>query len=120
MGVILVVDDSRIYQEIVSRCLKKAGHFVIIADTAARGQEKLNQISPDLIVLDVVLPDQSGFELCHLIKNNPQTGKIPIIMSSTKDSAVDKAWGKMLGADAYIPKPIDQNELVNVVTKLLK
>ncbi len=120
MSVILVVDDSASDREILSLCLQKAGHSVMVAEDALKAQEKLKHSLPDLIILDVILPDQSGFELCRSIKDNPQTGKIPIIMSSTKGTDVDKMWGNMLGANAYLPKPIDQNELAQTVQKLLK
>lgn len=120
MSVILVVDDSSTDREIVSLCLQKAGHSVMVAENALKAQEKLKQTKPDLIILDVILPDQSGFELCRSIKDNPQTATIPVIMSSTKGTDVDKMWGNMLGADAYLPKPINQKELAQTVQKLLK
>lgn len=73
-----------------------------------------------MIFLDVILPGKSGYEICRELKNNPSTSKIPVIFCSTKNSDVDKMWGTMLGADAYISKPIDQAELEGALKQLIK
>jgi two-component system, chemotaxis family, response regulator PixH len=119
MSIVLVVEDSATDFQILSSFLQKVGISVVSAKSADEAQQKLAQSQPDLIILDVILPDQSGFELCRTIKNNPATSKIPVIMSSTKDTDVDKMWGNMLGADAYIPKPINEDEMLQTIQKLL-
>lgn len=116
---VLVVDDSVTDFEVVSLYLKKAGLTVVGAKSVEEAKVKLQQKKPDLIVLDVILPDQSGFELCRELKSNSDTSKIPVIISSTKGTDVDKMWGNMLGADAYLPKPIDQTELTKTLQKLI-
>ena len=73
---------------------------------------------PDLVILDVILPGQSGFELCRELKANANTQKIPVVICSTKGSKADKLWGSMLGADAYIPKPVDQKQLMQTIQQL--
>ena len=69
--------------------------------------------------MDVVLPGRSGFEICRELKGVDATNQIPIILCSTKDTDMDKFWGKKQGADAYLPKPIDQEELIKMVQQYL-
>ena len=119
MGVALIVDDTKTELSILSQCLQNAGITVI---TAINGEDALKAVKsspPDIIILDVVLPGMSGFEVCREVKANPPTQKIPIIICSTKGTDMDKFWGKKQGADAYIPKPVDQEELVRTVKQLI-
>jgi chemotaxis family two-component system response regulator PixH len=120
MSTVLVVEDGLTDMEILSRYLQQAGFSVISAKTSEEAQEKLNLNKPDLIFLDVILPGKSGYEICRELKGNPITSKIPIIFCSTKNSDVDKMWGTMLGADAYISKPIDKQELEGTLKLLIK
>ncbi|NEP50471.1 MAG: response regulator, partial [Moorea sp. SIO3C2] len=70
-------------------------------------------------ILDVILPGQSGFELCRELKTNANTQTIPVVICSTKGTDADKLWGSMLGADAYLPKPVNQQELIQTIQQLL-
>ncbi len=115
----LIVDDSATERAILTGCLKEIGINVSIAITGEEALEKIKQINPDLILLDVVLPGRSGFEICRELKGTEDTNKIPIILCSTKGTEMDKFWGKKQGADAYIPKPIDQEELIRTVKQLI-
>jgi chemotaxis family two-component system response regulator PixH len=120
MGTALIVDDTKTELSILSDCLKGAG---ITVDTASSGEEALEKIGikhPDIIILDVVLPGKSGFEVCREIKQDATTQNIPIIICSTKGTDMDKFWGKKQGADAYIPKPVDRDELIRTVKQLIK
>ena len=72
-----------------------------------------------MIVLDVILPGQSGFELCRKLKGDPQTKGIPIVICSTKNTEIDKTWGEMSGADAYLTKPIDEAQLLQTVNRFI-
>jgi DNA-binding response OmpR family regulator len=119
MPTILVVDDSATEREIISGCLKEKGLTIVLAQSGEEALEKINTQKPDLIVLDVVLPGRSGFEVCRELKAEEATGGIPIIICSTKSTEMDKFWGLKQGADAYITKPIDQEELIKTVSKLL-
>ncbi|MHC5722021.1 MAG: response regulator, partial [Nostoc sp.] len=74
---------------------------------------------PDLILLDVILPGKSGFEICRELKSNPDTSKIPVVFCSTKNTDVDKIWGNMLGADGYLSKPIEREELMVILNRLI-
>lgn len=79
----------------------------------------LQAAPPDMVFLDVVLPGQSGFELCHDLKTNKSTQNIPIVLCSTKDTEADKLWGAMLGADAYLTKPLNLHLLAQTVAQLM-
>lgn len=81
---------------------------------------KISSQEPDAIILDVVLPGRSGFELCRELKSEAKTSKIPVVICSTKGSEMDKFWGMKQGADAYIAKPIDQQQLLQTVKQLIK
>lgn len=120
MNTVLVVEDSLTESEIIIRCLQQAGLTVLSARSVEEAQATLIRQKPDLIVLDVILPGQSGFELCRELKIDPKTSPIPVVMCSTKDTEVDKMWGKMLGADAYLPKPLNQQELLQTVQRLMR
>ncbi len=119
MSTVLLVEDSLTEIEVISQCLRQAGMQVVSATSGEEAHEKLRFHRPDLIVLDVVLPGQSGFEFCRHLKENTETDSIPIVMCSTKNTNADKVWGTMLGADAYIAKPVNQNQLLETVRKLL-
>ncbi|MGD1906410.1 MAG: PleD family two-component system response regulator [Leptolyngbyaceae cyanobacterium] len=119
MSTALVVDDSKTDLEIVRHFLTQHGLNVV---TAANGEETLAILSeqkPDLVVLDVVLPDLSGFELCRQIKEDDTTCQIPVIICSTKGTEMDKFWGMKQGASAYLEKPVDNSELSSAVKQLL-
>lgn len=119
MGIALVVDDSKTILEMLAKCLAQDGLTVLTATTGADALAKLDAQKPDVIVLDVVLPDLSGFEICRVLKSENATSHIPIIICSTKDTDMDKFWGKKQGADAYLTKPIDQAELSRTVKHLI-
>ena len=120
MSTVLVVDDTRTEMEIISSCLRRGGLTVMTAIDGNDAMAKISSQKPDLIVLDVVLPGRSGFELCRDLKAEAGTSKIPVIMCSTKGSEMDKFWGMKQGADAYITKPVDQEELLRTVKQLTK
>lgn len=119
MGYTLVVDDSATERAIITGCLQGVGIDVFVAFSGEEALAKIQQDSPDLIVLDVVLPGRSGFEICRELKGSDQTSKIPIILCSTKGTEIDKFWGMKQGANAYILKPIDQEELIAKVQELI-
>ncbi|MBD3884576.1 response regulator [Phormidium tenue FACHB-886] len=118
MTTILLVEDSLTDTEVMTRYLKQIGFAVISATSCEEAYAKLEIKKPDLVLLDVILPGQSGFEFCHNLKTNISTQRIPIVICSTKGTEADKLWGSMLGADAYLPKPVDQRELTNTVLRL--
>ncbi len=119
MATILVVEDTLTDQQMIGGVLKQEGYSVITAASEKEALDRIAQAKPDLILLDVVLPDRSGFELCRDLRDKPETKTIPIVMCSSKGSNMDKFWGMQQGADAYLAKPVDLDELVKVVRKLV-
>lgn len=120
MGSALIVDDSSTERKILLSYLQELGISVTTAESGEEALEKLSINTPDIVILDVVLPGKSGFEVCREIKSGANTGKIPIIICSTKGSEMDKFWGMKQGADAYIPKPVDKGEFLAAVQRLIK
>ena len=118
MITVLLVEDSLTENEMLTHYLSQAGLRVVSAASSEEAQLKLNSQRPDLVILDVILPGQSGFELCSQLKSNATTKGIPIVICSTKGTEADKLWGSMLGADAYIPKPINPQELMQTIQRL--
>ncbi len=119
MSIALVVDDSLTEKEVLSNCLRRGGINVETAGSADEALAKIISQKPDVIILDIVLPGRSGFELCRDLKAEAETKKIPIVLCSTKDSEMDKFWGMKQGADAYLAKPVDQEQLLRTVKQLL-
>ncbi len=120
MDTALVIDDSLTDMQVISSCLQHGGLNVLTAKSGEEALTKLDSHHPDVIVMDVVLPGRSGFELCRQLKAQDNTSKIPVVLCSTTGTEMDKFWGLKQGADAYIPKPVDQESLVNTVKQLLR
>ncbi len=118
MTTVLLVEDSLTETEVLTRYLSQAGLTVVSVKSGEEAHIKLQSQKPDLVILDVILPGQSGFELCRQLKTNANTQKIPVVICSTKGTEADKLWGSMLGADAYISKPVDQQKLMQTIQQL--
>lgn len=117
---ILVVDDEADIVELVSYNLKKEGFSV---DSALNGETALGKIRKskyDLVVLDLMLPGIQGIELCRILRNDPKTESLPIIMLTAKGEEVDRILGLEMGADDYIAKPFSPRELVARVKAVLR
>ncbi len=119
MAKILVVDDSPTQQANMVRIIEKLGHDAITADNGLAGIEKAKSEKPDLILMDVVMPELNGFQATRKISRDPETGDIPILMVTTKGQETDKVWGKRQGAAGYIVKPPKEDELIAQINELL-
>ncbi|QLE39278.1 response regulator [Nostoc sp. C052] len=118
---ILHVDDNEANRYVVNRILQNAGFSVVEAATGATGLEAVANFQPDLVILDVQLPDISGFEVCRQIKANPETTFIPVLqLSASFVQSQDKAEGLDSGADAYLVQPVEPIELLATVRSLLR
>jgi two-component system phosphate regulon response regulator PhoB len=117
---ILVVDDEPEAVELLEFNLKKAGFDVISAPDGAQALKKARSALPNLIVLDLMLPEMDGLEVCKILRRDPGTARIPIIMLTAKASEVDRIVGLELGADDYVTKPFSPRELVLRVNKVLR
>ena len=115
---VLIVDDSKTELMYLSDMLKKAGFAVTTAENAEDAQRKLDQGKPDLILMDVVMPGQNGFQLTRAISRDPHFTDVPIIMCTSKNQETDRVWGMRQGARDYISKPVDQAELMGKIKAL--
>jgi len=121
MSRILVVDDSDLIRQLLQEGLAAAGFEVTIATDANHGFHTALQMKPDLILLDVQLPDATGFELCRVIRNRPELRHIPVIMiTGTAYSTSEKVKGFQLGADDYVQKPFELSELTERISAVLR
>lgn len=119
MALILIVDDSPSQILNQKKILEKNGHQVITAENGQTGITMAKERNPDLILMDVVMPDLNGFQATREISKNETTAHIPIIIVTTKDKETDMMWAKRQGAKAYLVKPVKEKELVNAVNELL-
>lgn len=119
MSTVLVVEDSLTDTEVLTSYLRQFGLTVVCVQSGEEAETKLRHQKPDLVILDVILPGQSGFELCHYLKTNEDTKQIPVVICSSKGTKVDMLWGSMLGANAYLAKPVDQQKLMQIVQQLI-
>ncbi|MDR9402445.1 MAG: response regulator [Halothece sp. Uz-M2-17] len=119
MKKVLLIEDSATTAAHFQECLEEQGFLVSRASSGEEAEIKLKGQKPNLILLDIILPGESGFELCRKLKQQPDTQKIPVVLCSTKNTEVDVTWGKMGGADAYLTKPVDDKTLVKTVSDLM-
>lgn len=109
---VLVIDDDRFMVRVISDCLEKEGFAVNGAYDFNSAMDKIYSNAPDIILLDVVLPEMNGVEICRLLRNDTRTSHVPIIMLTSKVEVEDKVAGLDAGADDYITKPFDCLELI--------
>ncbi len=117
---ILVIDDEPDAVELVEFNLKQAGFDVVTAADGAEAIRKARSTLPDLAVLDLMLPEIDGLEVCKLLRRDPATARIPIVMVTAKASEVDRILGLELGADDYVTKPFSPRELVLRIKRILE
>jgi twitching motility two-component system response regulator PilH len=109
---ILLVDDSKTELHFLSDLLSKRGFGVRTAENGEEAMRRLGEEKPDLILMDVVMPGQNGFQLTRAITRDPRFLNVPVIMCTSKNQETDKVWGMRQGARDYIVKPVDADELV--------
>lgn len=115
---ILVVDDSKTELMFLSDFLSKNGFRVNTASNAEETMQRLGEGKPDLILMDVVMPGQNGFQLTRAITRNPDYADIPVIMCTSKGQETDKVWAMRQGAKGYITKPVDTAELLKKIAEV--
>lgn len=120
MSKVLVVDDSPTQRQIISELLRGCGMKVAIARDGQEALETLSKYAFDLVVLDIVMPNMNGYEVCRRLKSDPKTKNVPVVMCSSKSEEFDRYWGMRQGADAYIAKPFKSPELISTIKQLLR
>ena len=115
----MVVEDSPTYLRKIANFLESLGYKIITAVDGEEALGKAMQENPGLIVLDVILPKKNGFQVCRQLKTSPATQDIKILMMTSKSQDSDRFWGLKQGADEYMTKPFDENELETTVANLL-
>ncbi|GIX23283.1 MULTISPECIES: response regulator [Caldimonas] len=112
---ILLVDDSKTELHHLSELLTKRGYSVRTAENGEEAWRRLAEDKPDLILMDVVMPGQNGFQLTRSITRDPNYADVPVIMCTSKNQETDKVWGMRQGARDYVVKPVDAEELINKI-----
>ena len=119
MSKILVVDDSPTEIHQSKAMLEKMGHEVITAGNGRDGVKMAISEQPDVVLMDIVMPDMNGFQATRQIARGADTKHIPVIIVSSKNQETDKVWGQRQGAKGYITKPVDTDELVTVMRECM-
>jgi twitching motility two-component system response regulator PilH len=119
MARILIVDDSPSQLMGIRRIVEKLGHEALTAEDGAAGVEAAKRELPDLILMDVVMPNLNGFQATRSITREPSTKHVPIVLVTTKDQDTDRVWGMRQGAKAYITKPFSESELADIIQQML-
>lgn len=115
MKTILVVDRLPHCRKHITTLCKTLGYQVIEADNGLEARSQIQKYSPDLVITDIVFPLMNGYELCTWVKQHPLYKKIPIIICSQRGSEFDQYWGYKKGADAYIVKPLIEQDFLTTV-----
>jgi DNA-binding response OmpR family regulator len=116
---ILVIEDDPATSRLVEYSLMHEGYQVFSASNGLDGIRKALKEAPDLIILDVMLPGLDGFEICHRLRSEPDTAKLPILMFSAKAQEMDRNTGLLVGADDYLTKPAAPATIISHVKALL-
>jgi twitching motility two-component system response regulator PilH len=116
---VLIVDDSPAQVKLMQGLLEPEGYQPIGVNDPRRVEEAIAAERPSVILLDVIMPERNGFQICRELKSNAKFNTIPVIMVTSKDSASDKYWGEQQGADGYITKPFTREELLRAVRRFV-
>jgi twitching motility two-component system response regulator PilH len=120
MARISVIDDSKASIDMMAAILRESGHNITSYQNPTGVEERIAQDKPDLVLLDIVMPERNGYEVLRAIKRNPTTKDIPIILVSSKGEETDIRWGLRQGAVEYITKPFTAESVKNALGKHVK
>lgn len=116
---VLIVDDSMAEIRLMQAVLEQAGYWPVAISDPTILEHTIEMERPNLILMDVVMPQRNGFQACREIKNHPEYSRIPVVLVTSKDGDSDKFWGKMQGADGYVVKPFTPAQLLIEVQRFL-
>lgn len=116
---VMVIDDSKTIRRTAESLLVEAGATVVSASDGFEALARVAEHNPDIIFVDVMMPRLDGYQVCALIKHNVNYRHIPVVVLSSKDSIFDKARGRLVGADSYLTKPFQRDDLLAAIRKHL-
>lgn len=119
MANILIIDDSPTDVRVFTTLLERAGYQVDFIGNAEEGIERVRELKPDLVIMDVIMPGMNGFQATRTLTRDPMTSSIPIVMITTKSMETDRVWGLRQGARAFITKPVNEKDLLACINDLL-
>ena len=114
---VLIVDDSPSQVKLIQSLLEPEGYWPVGLSDPKRVEESIVSNRPSVILLDVVMPERNGFQVCRDLKANAEFNSIPVILVTSKDTASDRYWGEQQGADGYVTKPFTREELLRAVRR---
>ncbi len=114
---VLIVDDSPSQVKLIQSLLEREGYWPVGLNDPKLIEETITNERPNVILLDVVMPDRNGFQVCRDLKSNAEFKGIPVIMVTSKDSVSDRFWGEQQGADGYVTKPFTREDLLRAVRR---
>ncbi len=112
MSRVLIVDDAQVDRSNLERIVTDAGHMTLLAESGAQALERAKRDKPDLILMDVNMPDMDGFAATRALKADAATKDIPVVFVTSKNQKADMAWGQMLGAKGFVTKPYSREQIV--------
>jgi DNA-binding response OmpR family regulator len=119
MAKILIAEDSATAAAVLKKALAPLGHTILVASDGEEAERQISLEQPDLVILDIIMPKLNGFQLCRNIRSNPSLAKLKVIMVTSMDRESDRYWGLKQGADEYLTKPVDVEELMSKVRRHL-
>jgi len=119
MKKILICDDSVAEVKLMQSVLEKAGYTPVVTHDSTRIEQMIDVQRPNLILLDVVMPQRNGFQVCRDLKGHAEYSRIPVVVVSSKDQESDKFWAKQQGADGYVVKPFTPEQLLGAIKILV-
>ncbi len=117
MAKVMVVDDAHSDLKLMESILQSAGHQVVSYADGARLEERLLAERPDVLLLDIVMPNRNGYEILRALKKDDRTRRTPVVLVTSKNQESDRVWGKRQGADEYVTKPFTPEQLLTVVRR---
>lgn len=120
MAKVMVVDDAQSDLRLMESILQSGGHQVVSYGDGMQLEERLAAEQPDVLLLDIVMPNRNGYEILRALKKDERTRHTPVVLVSSRNQESDRVWGKRQGADEYVMKPFTAEQLLGVVKRLAR